>query len=278
MPHSPGSDRFTLIFTVIDEADRADLADDDDLRRRSGIPGDCLTSAAAVGATPASPVPQETSPAFQNQVTNHLYGMPMNTDGIAETLGAFPPLSSALGERGREVRALRGAGTDHPDSVLESLATGILRAEGATGAWDVTVALVSEARLKHLHAEFMGIDTATDIMTFPTEAGPGVARGGDLVISIDHVQDWSSETGSAPDDELRFLMAHGLLHLLGWRDETDRERQSMLARQHEVIDTWKKEWFDTTGHLIRIPGDHCRNHGLLEPDSPSPGPTSDKER
>jgi len=163
MPDSLSSDQFTLTFTVIDEADRAGFADEDD---------------------------------------------------------------------------------------LESLAMCILRAEGATGAWDVTVALVGEARLKQLHAEFMGIDTATDIMTFPTEAGPGMERGGDLVISVDHVREWASETESASEDELRFLVAHGLLHLLGWRDETDRERQSMLERQQEIIDAWKKDCLDTTGQLI----------------------------
>ncbi len=268
MPDSLDANLFTLVFTLIDEADRAGLADDEDLNRRPEIPEGSFTYPGAVGATQASPAAQNTSPQLQNQVKNDVHGMRTKTEVIAETLGSFPPLSSALGRapsgwRGREVRARRGAETDHPNSVLESLAAFILRAEGATGAWDITVALVGEAQLKQLHAEFMGIDTATDIMTFPTEAIPGIARGGDLVISVDHVREWASETGSAPEDELRFLIAHGLLHLLGWRDETDRERQAMLLRQQELIDAWNKECFDTTGHLIEA--GQCID-GDLEPD------------
>ena len=46
---------------------------------------------------------------------------------------------------------------------LESLATFVLAAEGATGIWEITVALVDDARLQSLHRDFMGIDTPTDI-------------------------------------------------------------------------------------------------------------------
>src|SRR5262245_3477980 len=71
---------------------------------------------------------------------------------------------------------------------LVSLATSVLEAEGAEGQWEVTVALVDDARLQGLHRQFMGIDEPTDIMTFPaTEEESGV-RGGELVISVDHAQ------------------------------------------------------------------------------------------
>ena len=121
---------------------------------------------------------------------------------------------------------------------LASLAASVLSAEGAAGAWDVTVALVDDARLQALHRDFMGVDEPTDIMTFP--AGNGAPGGGDLVISADHARTQSTAWGFTPEEEVRFLVVHGLLHLLGWRDEREEERERMLARQRDLLDGWRQ--------------------------------------
>ena len=121
---------------------------------------------------------------------------------------------------------------------LESLAAFVLASEGATGSWEITVALVDDAQLQALHRDFMGIDTPTDIMTFPTDASGDEDQGGELVISVDHAVSQAASWGLSPADEIRFLVTHGLLHLLGWRDETGEERQRMLERQQQLIDRW----------------------------------------
>ena len=129
-------------------------------------------------------------------------------------------------------------GIDSDD--LETLAAFVLAVEGATGSWEITVALVDDAQLQALHRDFMGIDTPTDIMTFPTDASGDEDQGGELVISVDHAVSQAASWGLSPADEIRFLVTHGLLHLLGWRDDTDEERQRMLERQQQLIDRWRK--------------------------------------
>ena len=129
-------------------------------------------------------------------------------------------------------------GIDSDD--LETLAAFVLAAEGATGSWEITVALVDDAQLQALHRDFMGIDSPTDIMTFPTDASGGEDLGGELVISVDHAVSRAGAWGFLPEDEIRFLVAHGLLHLLGWRDESDEQRQRMLERQQQLIDRWRQ--------------------------------------
>jgi probable rRNA maturation factor len=121
---------------------------------------------------------------------------------------------------------------------LPDLTAFVLAQEGATGPWGITVALVDDARLQKLHREFMGIDEPTDIMTFPSD-DPSGPSGGELVISLDHALTRAGDWGNSPAAEIRFLVTHGLLHLLGWRDETDEHRQRMLHRQHELIDQWQ---------------------------------------
>jgi probable rRNA maturation factor len=129
--------------------------------------------------------------------------------------------------------------TDTDLEPVESLAAFVLAAEGAVGPWDVTIALVSDDRLQALHREFMGIDEPTDIMTFPGDAAPGAPAGGELVISVDHARTQAAAWGLTPAEEIRFLVVHGLLHLLGWRDDSDEQRQAMLQRQEELIARWR---------------------------------------
>jgi probable rRNA maturation factor len=124
---------------------------------------------------------------------------------------------------------------------LEALAAFVLSSEGATGYWEITVALVDDARLQSLHRDFMGIDTPTDIMTFPADESSGENPGGELAISVDHAMTQAVEWGFSPGEEVAFLTVHGLLHLLGWRDESIEQRQSMLERQHALIDRWRQQ-------------------------------------
>ena len=126
-------------------------------------------------------------------------------------------------------------------SELASLANLVLEAEEARGPWEVTVALVDDVRLQGLHRQFMGIDEPTDIMTFPATADGSGVQGGELVISADHARTQAGAWGYTPSDEVRFLVVHGVLHLLGWRDESDDDRQRMLDRQHVLVERWKAE-------------------------------------
>ncbi len=124
---------------------------------------------------------------------------------------------------------------------LETLATFVLSSEGATGSWEITVAFVDDARLQSLHRDFMGIDTPTDIMTFPADESAGEIQSGELVISVDHAMTQAGAWGFSPEDEIAFLVVHGLLHLCGWRDDTDEQRARMLERQQDLFDRWRRQ-------------------------------------
>jgi probable rRNA maturation factor len=124
---------------------------------------------------------------------------------------------------------------------LESLAAFVLSSEGATGHWEITVALVDDVRLQSFHRDFMGIDTPTDIMTFPTDESAGEFQGGELAISVDHAKTQAVAWGLSSAEEIVFLVVHGLLHLCGWQDDTDEQRQSMLDRQHDLFKRWQQQ-------------------------------------
>lgn len=126
--------------------------------------------------------------------------------------------------------------TDWLSGFWMDFANHALIAEGAAGKWSVAFVLTSDVGLQRLHLEFMGLDTPTDIMTFPVGEMPGLdSMGGDIIVSVDRAAEQGAENGNTLDEELLFLLAHGLLHLTGWDDATTDGRANMLARQSDLI-------------------------------------------
>lgn len=111
---------------------------------------------------------------------------------------------------------------------LDALARRTLEAEGVTSA-ELSVSFVDEDEMAALHRDFMGEDGPTDVLSFALdEDEDGIRVLGDVVIApsvaaANHPED--------PEAELRLLLVHGILHLLGYDHEADAERAEMWARQ-----------------------------------------------
>lgn len=111
--------------------------------------------------------------------------------------------------------------------------------EGAHSA-NLTIVFCSDAYLLEINREHLGHDYYTDIITFPFGELPNIA--GDLFISIDRVYDNASDLNLPGEEELRRVMIHGLLHLLGYSDSTDEEKQQMRERENHYLKHWEKEF------------------------------------
>lgn len=123
-----------------------------------------------------------------------------------------------------------------------SLMSHILGSEGVEDPWLLGIQFVDDPTMQAAHAEFMDIDEPTDIMTFPYEDEDDIwgndQLGGDLIISVDRARSNAMDAAWEEEDELFFLIAHGVLHLLGWNDLTDDDRSKMLSRQRELLESW----------------------------------------
>jgi probable rRNA maturation factor len=82
--------------------------------------------------------------------------------------------------------------------------------------------ITNDAELQALNAQFRGKDYATDVLSFPSE-GPATDEGflGDIAISMQRARAQAREWQHAAEEEIRILMLHGVLHLLGMDHETD---------------------------------------------------------
>jgi probable rRNA maturation factor len=107
----------------------------------------------------------------------------------------------------------------------------------------MTIALVSDARMRALNRRFRGKDYATDVLSFPVLADPPVrsaarrrsGRGrshlGDIVIARGVAGRQARAAGHGTPEELRILALHGLLHLLGYDHEHDHGQMARLERR-----------------------------------------------
>jgi probable rRNA maturation factor len=84
------------------------------------------------------------------------------------------------------------------------------------------VLITRDAELQRLNREFLGHDYPTDVLSFRSEFDDGFV--GEIAISLDRARAQAAEHGHDVSTEIRILMLHGALHLIGMDHETDGGR------------------------------------------------------
>lgn len=138
-----------------------------------------------------------------------------------------------------------------PESVdlaaLEALAGRVLAGEGVADGVALTVLTTDDETLQELNNRFLGIDAPTDVLAFPEAAEAPLGEGetpslGEIAISVPTAARQAAELGHPLADELRHLLAHGILHLCGYDHEAGGEEAArMQAREEHYLG-------DITGH------------------------------
>jgi probable rRNA maturation factor len=111
---------------------------------------------------------------------------------------------------------------------LARLARDVLIAEGRAGG-ELSVSFVTEDEMAGLHVRYLGEEGATDVLSFEQDSDDGLI--GDVVICPTFAARTASAAGPDVDAELRLLLVHGVLHLLGYDHEAEDDRARMWARQ-----------------------------------------------
>lgn len=129
-------------------------------------------------------------------------------------------------------------------AALTQLVEHILRGEGVLPPAEVTVWITDEDQLHTLNRTYRNVDRSTDVLSFGAEddadtpfvTAPDQPRYlGDLAVSYPHVERQAAEYGHSQGRELSYLVAHGLLHLLGYDHEQPDEARLMRAREEALL-------------------------------------------
>jgi probable rRNA maturation factor len=106
---------------------------------------------------------------------------------------------------------------------------------------ELSVLLTDDARIRELNFEHRGKDKPTDVLAFPMEDDdypeiPGAPTLlGDVVISIDTAARQAKNRRRELVDEVAHLLAHGLLHLVGYDHQTDAQEREMNAETDRLV-------------------------------------------
>ena len=142
-----------------------------------------------------------------------------------------------------------------PKEVAKEVIQAVLSYEGFTNDVEVSLTLVSEEEIQKLNKEFRDKDAVTDVLSFPMLELEGIKDFskleiredmldpdtedillGDIVICVSRVRSQAKEYGHSEKREYAFLIAHSMLHLLGYDHMEEIERQEMEDKQRAILE------------------------------------------
>jgi probable rRNA maturation factor len=111
-----------------------------------------------------------------------------------------------------------------------------VRPPGGLPLRELSVALVGDRHMSELHQEFMSLPGPTDVLTFPLETdAKGRATSGEVVVCVPEARRQAKLRKIPPRAELLLYALHGMLHLLGYDDKTDRAYRVMHRIEDELM-------------------------------------------
>jgi len=129
-----------------------------------------------------------------------------------------------------------------PVDLLREAALVVLEQDRMKEFCELAIIVTGDKVLRDLNLRFRGVDDSTDVLSFPDEtrgpfvSAPGLPRYlGDIVISFPRAEEQAVTAGHSVRSELRLLVVHGVLHLLGYDDGAEQERARMWAVQAEIM-------------------------------------------
>ena len=101
----------------------------------------------------------------------------------------------------------------------------------------IGIALVNNKTIKFFNKKFLKITENTDVISFNiNEDSPdGFYLLGDILVSLDQVKKQANHFNATEAEELARVVAHGVLHLLGYEDKTDKEQEKMRKLEDNIV-------------------------------------------
>jgi len=140
------------------------------------------------------------------------------------------------------------------EPLITSVVNEALDFEGCPYEASVEVVLTDDASIQEVNQEYRSMDKSTDVLSFPMafyetpadfdgledqddvfDPDTGEYMLGDIMISVEHVRAQAKEFGHSEKRELAFLVAHSMLHLMGYDHMEEDERKIMEEKQNQIL-------------------------------------------
>lgn len=119
-------------------------------------------------------------------------------------------------------------------SNLKKIARLVLKELGVPKESELSISFIDDIQMRELNRSYRKIDRTTDVLSFPQSEGPDFTLLGDILISIDTAERHSKSYGVTLHEELKKLIVHGILHLLGHDHKKKKETAIMREKEKEL--------------------------------------------
>lgn len=114
--------------------------------------------------------------------------------------------------------------------LLEKIVITAAELEGYSGG-EVSIAFVSNQKIKELNAKYRNKNEVTDVLSFPMDQ----ELLGDIIISTQRASEQALEYGHSLKRELAYLTVHGMLHLFGYDHHSKEEKDEMRQKEERIL-------------------------------------------
>lgn len=141
------------------------------------------------------------------------------------------------------------------EKIIDDVVEASLDYEGCPYEAEVNVVLTDDRQIHQVNLEYRNVDRPTDVLSFPMleferpsdfdhaeemyadcfNPDTGELMLGDIMISVDKVEEQAENYGHSMERELAFLVAHSMLHLCGYDHMDEGERLVMEKKQEEIL-------------------------------------------
>lgn len=106
---------------------------------------------------------------------------------------------------------------------------------------ELSLYLCDNEEIKYLNSKYRGIDSPTDVLSFPMSAEENlidlpILHLGEIIISIEKLREQAKQNSHDEMHEMLYLISHGMLHLLGAHHETVENYNNVVDLQNRVVE------------------------------------------
>lgn len=102
-------------------------------------------------------------------------------------------------------------------------------------SFQVSVVFVGSRFIRRINRRFLRHDYITDVIAFPLGEGNGAPLEGEIYVNLDCAKTQARDYGVTFTEEVRRLVTHGTLHLLGYADSSPRKKAKMAQREDALL-------------------------------------------
>jgi probable rRNA maturation factor len=117
---------------------------------------------------------------------------------------------------------------------MREIGRAVLEGEGI-GDYEISLAFVDNPTIHRLNKRYLDHDEPTDVLSFPYSDAGAKKLTGELILGVEVAKEQAAERGHDVQAELALYVIHGLLHLCGYDDKTEKAAQQMRQRERHYL-------------------------------------------